>query len=47
MKAAGGGPGLDIYARSVVQHAADGVEHDIRWLDRLIEGERASEGGHR
>ncbi len=37
-----GSPGLGAYARSVVEHAADAVEHDIRWLDRLIEAERAT-----
>jgi len=33
---------LDVYARSVVDHTAEGVEQDIRWLDRLIEAERAT-----
>jgi DNA-binding PadR family transcriptional regulator len=33
-------PGLDSYARSVVEHTAEGVASDIRWLDRLIESER-------
>lgn len=33
---------LDVYARSVVQHTADGVTQDIDWLDRLIASERAS-----
>jgi DNA-binding PadR family transcriptional regulator len=33
---------LDVYARSVVQHTADGVSQDILWLDRLIEAERAT-----
>ena len=33
---------LDVYARSVVQHTADGVVHDISWLDTLIEAERAA-----
>jgi DNA-binding PadR family transcriptional regulator len=33
---------LDPYARSVVQHTADGIERDISWLDRLIEGERSN-----
>ncbi|MGP0030823.1 MAG: PadR family transcriptional regulator [Acidimicrobiales bacterium] len=32
---------LDVYARSVVQHTADGVAQDIDWLDRLIATERA------
>src|SRR6516162_4304526 len=31
---------LDPYARSVVQHTADGIARDIGWLDRLIETER-------
>ena len=33
-------PGLDEYAQSVVRHAADGVVHDIAWLDELIAVER-------
>lgn len=33
---------LDVYARSVVQHTADGVAHDISWLDNLIASERAA-----
>ncbi len=32
---------LDVYARSVVQHTADGVARDIAWLDTLIASERA------
>jgi DNA-binding PadR family transcriptional regulator len=36
---------LDVYARSVVEHTAEGVAGDIRWLDRLIEAERATERG--
>ena len=32
---------LDVYARSVVQHTADGVARDITWLDNLIASERA------
>jgi DNA-binding PadR family transcriptional regulator len=31
---------LDRYARTVVQHTADGIARDISWLDRLIEAER-------
>jgi DNA-binding PadR family transcriptional regulator len=34
---------LDVYARSVVQHTADGVAQDINWLDHLIAAERAAE----
>ena len=33
-------PDLDVYARSVVQHTADGVAQDISWLDQLIASER-------
>jgi DNA-binding PadR family transcriptional regulator len=33
---------LDVYARSVVQHTADGVARDISWLDHLIASERAA-----
>lgn len=33
---------LDPYARSVVEHTADGVRHDLVWLDRLIAVERTS-----
>jgi DNA-binding PadR family transcriptional regulator len=33
---------LDVYARSVVQHTADGVARDISWLDTLIAAERAA-----
>jgi DNA-binding PadR family transcriptional regulator len=33
---------LDVYARSVVQHTADGISRDISWLDALIASERAS-----
>lgn len=31
---------LDIYARSVVDHAAQGVQQDIAWLDALLDAER-------
>jgi DNA-binding PadR family transcriptional regulator len=40
VRAASGESHLDIYARSVVEHTTEGVERDIRWLDRLIENER-------
>ena len=33
---------LDVYARSVIQHTADGVARDIGWLDTLIASERAT-----
>jgi DNA-binding PadR family transcriptional regulator len=38
-------PDLDVYARSVVQHTADGLARDISWLDHLIESERAALAG--
>ena len=31
---------LDVYARSLMQHAAESTERDISWLDQLIEAER-------
>jgi len=31
-----------VYARSVVQHTAEGVARDINWLDTLIAAERAA-----
>ena len=34
------GPSLDTYARSVVEHAAEGVRLDIGWLDGLVDAER-------
>jgi DNA-binding PadR family transcriptional regulator len=39
---AGGTDGLDPYAKSVVEHAAQGVAADIAWLDDLIAVERAA-----
>src|SRR5271165_3296204 len=35
-RAATADPDLDPYARSVVEHTAEGVERDLEWLDRLI-----------
>jgi DNA-binding PadR family transcriptional regulator len=43
VRAASGDADLDEYARSVVDHTAESVEQDIRWLDRLIERERAEQ----
>jgi DNA-binding PadR family transcriptional regulator len=40
-------PDLDPYARSVVQHTADGVQRDISWLDTLIASERDALAGAR
>ena len=31
---------LDVYARSVVDHTAQGVRQDIAWLDALLAAER-------
>lgn len=42
VRTAGGHQGLDVYARAVVDHMADALQHDIGWLDRLIETERAA-----
>jgi DNA-binding PadR family transcriptional regulator len=44
VRAATGDAALDVYARSVVEHTAEGVERDIGWLDRLIEAERQAAG---
>ncbi len=44
VRAATGDATLDVYARSVVEHTAEGVEQDVRWLERLIEAERQSAG---
>lgn len=45
VRAAADDPGLDVYARSVVEHNADAVEQDVRWLDRLVEAERQAAAG--
>ncbi len=42
VRAAGDDRTLDVYARSVVEHAADALVNDVRWLDRLLEAERAA-----
>ncbi|MGO8871146.1 MAG: PadR family transcriptional regulator [Acidimicrobiales bacterium] len=34
------GKRLDVYTRSLVEHSTEATEHDIAWLDRLIEFER-------
>jgi DNA-binding PadR family transcriptional regulator len=34
------GERLDIYTRSLVEHSTESTEHDIAWLDRLIDAER-------
>jgi DNA-binding PadR family transcriptional regulator len=42
LEATAAGPALDPYARSVVEHAAQGVQLDIDWLDGLMEAERGA-----
>jgi len=39
-------PQLDPYARSAVEHAADTLEHDVGWTQRLLEAEDASRPIH-
>jgi DNA-binding PadR family transcriptional regulator len=36
---------LDVYARSVIEHTVQGVEQDVRWLEKLIATERAAAHG--
>jgi DNA-binding PadR family transcriptional regulator len=36
---------LDPYARSLIEHTAESTEREIRWLDRLIDGERTGTTG--
>jgi DNA-binding PadR family transcriptional regulator len=37
------GRGLDDYTRSLVEHSTEATEHDIAWLDRLIDAERSKQ----
>jgi DNA-binding PadR family transcriptional regulator len=39
-RARAAGHSLDDYARSLVEHGTEATEHDIAWLDRLIDAER-------
>ena len=41
------GDRLDVYTRSLVEHSTESTEHDIAWLDRLIESERQKQGSVR
>ena len=41
------GESLDVYTRSLVEHSTEATEHDIAWLDRLIEFERQKQTGLR
>jgi hypothetical protein len=34
---------LDTYARSVMAHAAKGVELDLEWIDNLLSTERSNQ----
>jgi hypothetical protein len=38
---------LDTYTRSLVEHSTEATEHDIAWLDRLIEAERQKQSTSR
>ena len=39
-RARAAGDRLDVYTRSLVEHSTEATEHDIAWLDRLIDFER-------
>ncbi len=39
-RARAAGSSLDVYARSLAEHSTEATEHDISWLDQLIESER-------
>jgi DNA-binding PadR family transcriptional regulator len=41
------GESLDVYTRSLVEHSTEATEHDIAWLDRLIEFERQKQTTNR
>ena len=41
------GDRLDVYTRSLVEHSTEATEHDIAWLDRLIEFERQKQASPR
>ena len=41
------GDRLDVYSRSLVEHSTEATEHDIAWLDRLIESERQKQAAPR
>ncbi len=41
-RARAAGTSLDVYARSLAVHSTEATEHDISWLDQLIESERRS-----
>ena len=43
-RARAAGDSLDVYTRSLVEHSTEATEHDIAWLDRLIESETTEAG---
>jgi predicted ATPase len=38
---------MDAYSRSLVDHGVESTQQDIRWLEGLIDQERAATGGRR
>jgi DNA-binding PadR family transcriptional regulator len=46
-RARAAGHRLDDYARSLVEHGTEATEHDIAWLDRLIDAERQKQATSR
>jgi len=46
-RARAAGDRLDVYTRSLVEHSTEATEHDIAWLDRLIEFERQKQASPR
>jgi DNA-binding PadR family transcriptional regulator len=46
-RARASGGRLDVYTRSLVEHSTEATEHDIAWLDRLIEAERLKQAAPR
>jgi hypothetical protein len=38
---------MDAYSRSLIDHGVEATEQDIRWLEGLIDQERAAAGGPR
>jgi DNA-binding PadR family transcriptional regulator len=41
------GESLDVYTRSLAEHSTEATEHDIAWLDRLIEFEEQKQSAFR
>jgi DNA-binding PadR family transcriptional regulator len=46
-RARAAGDSLDVYTRSLVEHSTEATEHDIEWLDRLIDSERQKQAAPR